>query len=85
MKKLIWLYLALMALGYITAPSVSNSTSETKKPIETGMGTTRSYKFQKEWEDAYDKAPPVIPSGLVLPNGMTVQEFIDSGQTPRGK
>jgi hypothetical protein len=49
------------------------------------MGTTRSREFQDAWEEAYDKAPPVIPSGLVLPNGMTVQEFIDSGQTPYGK
>jgi uncharacterized protein YraI len=44
------------------------------------MGTTRSAQYQREWEEAYDRAPPVIPSGLVLPSGETVQERIDSGR-----
>lgn len=88
MKKLIWLYIALMALGYITAPSVSNSTAEPKKNIDPSMGTTRSHEFQDAYEKAvteYDSNHSGLPLGLVLPNGMTVQELIDSGEVPYGK
>lgn len=88
MKKLIWLFLALMALGFITAPSVTNSTAETKKVIEPSMGTTRSHEFQDAYEKAvseYDSNHSGLPPGLVLPNGMTVQELIDSGKVPYGK
>jgi hypothetical protein len=34
MKKLIWLFIALMVLGYITAPSVSNSAYGTKNLLK---------------------------------------------------
>jgi len=47
---------------------------------EPGEGTTRSHKFQQEWEEAYDRAPPVLPSGLVLPGGETVEERVRSGR-----
>ena len=47
---------------------------------EPGMGTTRSAQYQREWEEAYDRAPPVIPSGLVLPSGETVEERVQSGR-----
>jgi len=47
---------------------------------EPGMGTTRSATYQREWEEAYERAPPVIPSGLVLPGGQTVEERVSSGR-----
>ena len=47
---------------------------------EPGMGTTRSAQYQREWEEAYDRAPPVLPSGLVLPSGETVEERVQSGR-----
>lgn len=48
--------------------------------VEPKYGTTRSHKYQREWDEAYDKAPPMIPSGLVLPGGQTVEERVRSGK-----
>jgi len=45
----------------------------------SGMGTTRSWQYQREWEEAYELAPPVIPSNLRLPSGETVEERVRSG------
>jgi hypothetical protein len=87
MKKLIWLFLGLMALGYITAPSASKPRSSSK-PDVPGMGTTRSHEFQDAYEKAvieYDRNHSGLPPGLVLPNGKTVQEVLESGEVLGGK
>jgi len=47
--------------------------------VETGYGTTRSWQYQREWEEAYELAPPLIPSNLILPSGETVEERVRSG------
>ena len=53
-------------------------------PANPGMGTTRDPEFQREWEKAYNRAPPVIPPGLVLPGGQTVEERARSGTNNPG-
>ena len=88
MKKLIWLFLGLMALGYITAPSASKPRSSSFKPNVPSMGTTRSHEFQDAYEKAvteYDRNHSGLPPGLVLPNGKTVQEVLESGEVLGGK
>ena len=63
--------------------AVSQENAEQKDiifPAPSSMGTTRSAQYQREWEEAYDRAPPVIPSGLVLPSGETVEERVRSGR-----
>ena len=88
MKKLIWLFLGLMALGYITSPSGSKPKQSSTMTITPGMGTTRSHEFQDAYEKAvteYDRNHSGLPPGLVLPNGKTVQEVIDFGQPLGGK
>ena len=62
---------------------VSQENTEQKDiifPAPSSMGTTRSAQYQREWEEAYDRAPPTLPSGLVLPSGETVEERIRSGR-----
>ena len=46
----------------------------------SGMGTTRSWQYQREWEEAYELAPPLIPSNLILPSGETIEERVRSGK-----
>ena len=47
--------------------------------VEPGYGTTRSWQYQREWEEAYELAPPLIPSNLILPSGETIEERVRSG------
>ena len=88
MRRLFWFFLAMLAIGYITSQSGSKKPSMSIQPKEPGYGTTRSHTFQREYEEAvseYDSKYSGLPPGLVLPNGMTVQEILDSGQAPGGK
>ena len=51
------------------------------EPCCPGFGTTRCITFQREYEEAiadYDVTHPTLPPGLVLPNGRTVREVMES-------
>jgi uncharacterized protein YraI len=63
-----------------SAPTSSSAPVSPTPVTSSGMGTTRSHQYQREWEEAYDRAPPVIPSNLVLPSGETVEERVQSGR-----
>jgi hypothetical protein len=41
------------------------------------MGTTRDAEYQDAWRKAQEEGPlpGALPPGLVLPNGLTVEEF----------
>jgi len=68
--------------GRVTQPQETNArTAATAQSSVTspGMGTTRSWQYQREWEEAYELAPPIIPGNLVLPSGETVEERVRSG------
>jgi SH3-like domain-containing protein len=66
------------------APAPTSSTETTRTPVaRPGMGTTRDPEFQRAYEEAvanYDVTHPVLPPGLVLPSGETVEERIRSGK-----
>jgi uncharacterized protein YraI len=76
--------------GYVNSAYLINEDKAPPAPVsqlpvrptatEPGMGTTRSAQYQREWEEAYDRAPPTLPSGLVLPSGETVEERVQSGR-----
>jgi len=57
----------------------NSSQKTTSKPSYSG--TTRDPQFQKEYEEALGNNPHimVLPNNLVLPNGETVQERVESG------
>ena len=51
--------------------------------VRTGVGTTRDPEFQRQHEEANaNRTRPVLPPGLVLPDGRTAEEHIRSSNTP---
>ena len=71
--------------GRETQPQEANVRAVVTAPVspikvEPGYGTTRSWQYQREWEEAYELAPPIIPGNLVLPSGETVDERVRSGK-----
>jgi hypothetical protein len=67
--------------AYEERKTSSAPTSPPASPSRPGMGTTRDPEFQRQWEEANkDIHNPVLPPGLVLPSGETVEERTRSGQ-----
>jgi SH3-like domain-containing protein len=63
------------------APSAPVSLLSLPKPVR--LGTTRDADFQRDYEEAvreYDARMRGVPSGLILPGGMTVEEAVSSGR-----
>jgi len=64
--------------------SLTSSASLTSTPVEhhrDAVKTNRDVEYQREHDEAvaeYDKKMQSLPPGLRLPNGMTVQEWMDS-------
>lgn len=63
-----------------TNPQGNSERQNVSFPAPPRMGTTRDAEYQRQWEEAYDRAPPVLPSNLVLPSGETVEERVRSGR-----
>ena len=66
-----------------TSTETSVETTSTPSPVvrETWARTTRDPEFQRAYEEVvadYDVTHPILPPGLVLPDGRTVQEHFDS-------
>jgi len=59
--------------------AVATASASSATVMEPGHGTTRSWQYQREWEEAYELAPPIIPGNLVLPSGETIEERVRSG------
>ena len=66
--------------GYVNSMFLSNEVITVKAPDDhrcRSCGTTRCTKFQAEYDEAvriHDQRARVLPPGLVLPGGETVQE-----------
>jgi ABC-type glycerol-3-phosphate transport system substrate-binding protein len=83
---LIIAFIAILGLGFCTAEQKVKSKKVVKEVAETvqfySTNTPEYRRTRQEAIDWYDKKMNGgIPNGLVLPNGMTVEEFDRSGQS----